>query len=364
MVCLRGQSRQPPHTHLSSPHLASFIPHPQHMPPFFVVLQAMEDGCLAVMVPLMIRALRERSAVVQRRSSVIIENMSKLVQDPAEARPFLPQLMPLLDRVANEAADPELREVGAGWSVWWVLVDGCCASTDLAAVLVAGSMCRTLLKLSVSLFLTQPLPPLPSRSPSHSHSLRPPSSPPCLSSQVGARARDALQRVKEAADQQEAEVGHAADAAEVTAALRAEVAAAAPPGTDLDCQLAVLVLAHVAAVGQSLITAKSHSVRWVLVAGGGRGQGGLDRHIHFEGAPQHRCTPHPIVPRLPLTCTAPCTALLYLTSPHRTSQVLGEPRGAVPRPRVWRRQGARHRGCTRAAPVGAEAHGGAAGGEY
>jgi hypothetical protein len=84
----------------------------------------MEDGCLAVMVPLMIRALRERSAVVQRRSSVIIENMSKLVQDPAEARPFLPQLMPLLDRVANEAADPELREVGAGWLVWWVLVVG------------------------------------------------------------------------------------------------------------------------------------------------------------------------------------------------------------------------------------------------
>ena len=39
----------------------------------------MEDGCLAVMVPLMIRALRERSAVVNRRASVIIENMSKLV---------------------------------------------------------------------------------------------------------------------------------------------------------------------------------------------------------------------------------------------------------------------------------------------
>ena len=33
------------------------------------------------------------------------------VQDPAEARPFLPQLMPLLDRLANEAADPELRQV-------------------------------------------------------------------------------------------------------------------------------------------------------------------------------------------------------------------------------------------------------------
>jgi hypothetical protein len=35
------------------------------------------------------------------------------VQDPAEARPFLPLLMPLLDRLANEAADPELREVGS-----------------------------------------------------------------------------------------------------------------------------------------------------------------------------------------------------------------------------------------------------------
>lgn len=34
------------------------------------------------------------------------------VQDPAEAAPFLPQLAPLLERVANEAADPELREVG------------------------------------------------------------------------------------------------------------------------------------------------------------------------------------------------------------------------------------------------------------
>lgn len=126
----------------------------------------MEDGTLAVMVPLMVRALRERSTVVNRRASVIIENMCKLVrvgaccpphccyvaaslfetlwvveahtlraalaqivevscaelmhtqtcslqvQDPAEAAPFLPQLMPLLERVANEAADPELREVG------------------------------------------------------------------------------------------------------------------------------------------------------------------------------------------------------------------------------------------------------------
>lgn len=39
----------------------------------------MEDGTLAIMVPLMVRALRERSTVVNRRASVIIENMCKLV---------------------------------------------------------------------------------------------------------------------------------------------------------------------------------------------------------------------------------------------------------------------------------------------
>ncbi len=50
---------------------------------------------------------------------------------------------------------------------------------------------------------------------------------PCIS-QVGARARGALERVKEAAEQQEAEVGHAADLAEVSAALRQEASAAAP----------------------------------------------------------------------------------------------------------------------------------------
>ena len=52
-----------------------FPPHPPTPTP----TQAMEDGCLAVMVPLMIRALRDRSAVVNRRTSIIIENMSKLV---------------------------------------------------------------------------------------------------------------------------------------------------------------------------------------------------------------------------------------------------------------------------------------------
>jgi len=76
-------------------------------------VQTMEDACLAVLVPIMDRALRERSTKTQRRAAVIIENMSKLVLDPADARPFLPVLIPALKRVGEDAADPELREVAA-----------------------------------------------------------------------------------------------------------------------------------------------------------------------------------------------------------------------------------------------------------
>ncbi len=62
----------------------------------------MEDGCLAVMVPLMVRALRERSTVVNRRASVIIENMSKLVGAGPVAR-----------RAAGPPADGPTAQLGA-----------------------------------------------------------------------------------------------------------------------------------------------------------------------------------------------------------------------------------------------------------
>ena len=74
-------------------------------------VQTMEDACLAVLVPIMDRALKERSTKTQRRAAIIIENMSKLVLDPADARPFLPVLIPALNKVSEQAADPELREV-------------------------------------------------------------------------------------------------------------------------------------------------------------------------------------------------------------------------------------------------------------
>jgi elongation factor 3 len=98
------------------PALVSCITHNDQVPDLIgklsatTFVQTIEDAALAVMVPLLERALRERSTTVKRRATIIVTNMSKMVQDPVEATPFLPKLIPMLAKVKEEAADPELRE--------------------------------------------------------------------------------------------------------------------------------------------------------------------------------------------------------------------------------------------------------------
>lgn len=55
-----------------------------------VCVQAVEAPALAVMVPLLVKGLRETTAI-QRKSCVIITNMSKLVNSPVDAINFLPK---------------------------------------------------------------------------------------------------------------------------------------------------------------------------------------------------------------------------------------------------------------------------------
>ncbi|PNW84140.1 hypothetical protein CHLRE_04g222700v5 [Chlamydomonas reinhardtii] len=74
-------------------------------------VQAVEAPALAMMVPLLLRGLRERVTAIKRKAAVVADNMAKLVDNPAEALVFLPRLMPEIEKVANEAADPELRKV-------------------------------------------------------------------------------------------------------------------------------------------------------------------------------------------------------------------------------------------------------------
>ena len=64
---------------------------------------------LAIMVPILTRALNERSTLLLRKTIIITDNMCKLVRDPRTAAQFLPQLYPGIEHQANEAAFPEIR---------------------------------------------------------------------------------------------------------------------------------------------------------------------------------------------------------------------------------------------------------------
>ena len=55
-------------------------------------VQAVEAPALSIMVPLLVRGLRERQTAIKRKSAVIIDNMSKLGENPAEAVVFFPGL--------------------------------------------------------------------------------------------------------------------------------------------------------------------------------------------------------------------------------------------------------------------------------
>ena len=63
---------------------------------------------LAVLVPLLLRALNDRSMDTQRRTVVIIDNLVKLVRDPTVAATYLSPLVEGVDKVAKGAAFPEV----------------------------------------------------------------------------------------------------------------------------------------------------------------------------------------------------------------------------------------------------------------
>ncbi|KAF0707962.1 hypothetical protein As57867_006471, partial [Aphanomyces stellatus] len=63
------------------------------------------------MEPLLVRGLNEQKTSVKRQTAVIIDNMCKLVEDPAEALLFTPKVLPTLKRIIESVADPECRDV-------------------------------------------------------------------------------------------------------------------------------------------------------------------------------------------------------------------------------------------------------------
>ncbi|KAL8958468.1 MAG: hypothetical protein Q9183_005829, partial [Haloplaca sp. 2 TL-2023] len=68
---------------------------------------------LALLTPLLERSLNtpSTSQEVLRQTVVVVENLTKLVHDPVEARTFLPKLRPGVQGVKDRASLPEVREL-------------------------------------------------------------------------------------------------------------------------------------------------------------------------------------------------------------------------------------------------------------
>jgi len=111
-VCIGNQDIEP-----FIPALISSIASPDEVPECVhklastTFVKAVDAPTLSIMLPLLIRGLNTDKTAVKRQTAVIIDNMCKLVDNPEEAALFLPKLLPLLNKVIDSAADPELREV-------------------------------------------------------------------------------------------------------------------------------------------------------------------------------------------------------------------------------------------------------------
>lgn len=69
---------------------------------------------LALLTPLLERSLNtpSTSQEVLRQTTVVVENLTRLVHDPVEARTFLPKLKPGIKAVKERASLPEVRDIG------------------------------------------------------------------------------------------------------------------------------------------------------------------------------------------------------------------------------------------------------------
>merc|ERR1719390_595366 len=76
-----------------------------------VFVQNVETPALAVMLPVLTRGLNDKSEKVKRTCCLIVDNMCKVVEDPAAVLPVMSLLEPLVKRAVEAISDPEARAV-------------------------------------------------------------------------------------------------------------------------------------------------------------------------------------------------------------------------------------------------------------
>lgn len=121
------------------------VPEIMHNLASVAFVQSVESPALAMVVPLLLRGLRVKETATKRQSSVIIENMSKLVDEPTDAAPFLPLLMPALEKAAGTIANPEARGIADRAYAQLMRLDGLCKTSKSKKsdkALVSVNFCR------------------------------------------------------------------------------------------------------------------------------------------------------------------------------------------------------------------------------
>lgn len=68
---------------------------------------------LGLLIPMLVRAMREKKVVCQRKAAVVMDTLCKLIKNPVYARIFYDKLMWILDKGINEIAVEEVRNVCA-----------------------------------------------------------------------------------------------------------------------------------------------------------------------------------------------------------------------------------------------------------
>ena len=76
-------------------------------------VQAVDNKTLSVIVPLLTRIFTNTTYAVKRQTIIIIENMTKLVQDEMSAHDFICNLLPLIESAKEDIPEPEVRAVAS-----------------------------------------------------------------------------------------------------------------------------------------------------------------------------------------------------------------------------------------------------------
>merc|ERR1719311_1790331 len=76
-----------------------------------IFVQNVETPALAIMLPVLSRGLNDKSEEVKRTCCLIVDNMCKVVEDPAAVVPVMPKLGPLVKAAVEKISDPEARSV-------------------------------------------------------------------------------------------------------------------------------------------------------------------------------------------------------------------------------------------------------------